>query len=229
MKFFNAKQTSAEAPAEQLAQEVGAEADGFLLYRHPKARRVAALADVVARSAGVGDADRFALRVAAHLHHAGMLAMKRDYIARQGTLTPDERLDLARHPVVAEGEAARIGFARDVQLLVRWQHERWDGDGYPDALEETRIPLPARILRVVDSYVALTDSRPWREALTREAALQHLHANAGLEFDPKIVHLFSRIDSHSALMPYAVVSQQDESHTSDASRSASEISGEAAR
>jgi HD-GYP domain-containing protein (c-di-GMP phosphodiesterase class II) len=83
--------------------------------------------------------------------------------------------------------AARASANRDVQLLVRWHHEWWNGSGYPDALRQNEIPLAARILRVADSYAALTDARPYRPALTEEEARNQIVERAAIEFDPAVV------------------------------------------
>ena len=109
-------------------------ADEFEGYAHPHAARIARLADELAKLFGLGRADRLSLRLAALAHDLGELAMRRDYIKRAGPLTEEERLDLARHPVIGEQEAARAGADRGAQLLVRWHHEWWSGAGYPDAL-----------------------------------------------------------------------------------------------
>src|SRR5204862_3063470 len=70
-----------------------------------------------------------------------------DALPISGPLSEAERLDLQRHPVIGEQEAARAGAERAVQLLVRWHHEWFSGAGYPDALRGEQIPLGARILR----------------------------------------------------------------------------------
>jgi len=210
MKIFNAKQTSSATNAEQLAEEIGIEADGFLRYRHPKAERVAALCEHTARLFSLGGEDRTALRLAALALDSGMLAMRRDYVARPGALTDDELADLARHPVVGEGEAARLGFNRAVQLLVRWHHEWWNGAGYPDHLRAGEVPLPARILRVADTYAALTDDRLWRAALTRNEALELLRSRAGFEFDPAVVNRFLQLSTQAALISYASATHANE-------------------
>jgi HD-GYP domain-containing protein (c-di-GMP phosphodiesterase class II) len=120
--------------------------------------------------------------------------MERDYIQSAGSLSEEERLDLSRHPVIGEREASRVGADRAAQLLVRWHHEWWNGTGYPDALRREEIPLAARILRVADSYAALTDTRPFRSALTEEQARRKLIERAGLEFDPAVVKVFLSIE-----------------------------------
>jgi HD-GYP domain-containing protein (c-di-GMP phosphodiesterase class II) len=73
--------------------------------------------------------------------------MDRPYLKETHILTPEEHLDMQRHPVIGEQETAKRGLPRGVQLLVRWHHERWNGDGYPDGLDGEHIPLAARILR----------------------------------------------------------------------------------
>ncbi len=129
--------------------------------------------------------------------------MERDYIQATSALAPEERLDLARHPVIGEREASRVGADRAAQLLVRWHHEWWNGAGYPDALRREEIPLAARILRVVDSYAALTDARPFRGALTVEAARRELVDRAGIEFDPNVVNVFLKLDGLPELESFA--------------------------
>ena len=108
-------------------------------------------------------------------------------------LSEQEKLDLMRHPVIGEQETARRGLNPAVQLLVRWHHEWWNGDGYPDNLRREQIPLGARILRVVDTYAALTDDRPFRSAVSVENARATLAQWAGLAFDPRVVFAFLRL------------------------------------
>src|SRR6185436_18776876 len=157
--------------------------DKFERYENPHAQRVAAIADEIAHAFHLARHDRGSLYAAALLHDLGEVAMERDYIQADRVLTAEERHDLARHPVIGEREASRVGADRAAQLLVRWHHEWWNGAGYPDALRREEIPLTARILRVADSYAALTDARPFRPALTEEAAKSELIDRAGIEFD----------------------------------------------
>lgn len=184
-------------------RRLAASVDAFEGYEHPHAARVARLSDELARHFGLSRDDRTSLVHAALLHDLGEMAMKRDYIGRAGPLKEEERLDLARHPVIGEQESARSGADRAVQLLVRWHHEWWNGAGYPDCLRAEQIPLKARILRVADSYAALTDSRPWRAAGTEAEARKHLTLWAGLEFDPAVVRAFLSLRDIPELRSYA--------------------------
>jgi HD-GYP domain-containing protein (c-di-GMP phosphodiesterase class II) len=178
-------------------------ADVFEQYANPHATRISAIAVEIAVLFHMAKHDRAALQTAALLHDLGESAMERDYIERAGPLTAEERIDLARHPIIGEKEAARAAAGRPVQLLVRWHHEWWNGYGYPDALRREEIPLAARILRVADSYAALTDSRPYRAALTHQEAKREIVSRAGVEFDPAVVQAFLALGPMPELMSYA--------------------------
>jgi putative two-component system response regulator len=179
-----------ENSVEELITQMAQAADEFEGYTEPHSLRIAALADALAAQFHLARADRAALRLAALAHDLGESAMQRDYIRRAAALNGEERLDLARHTIIGEQVVARAGADRAVQLLVRWHHEWWNGTGYPDALRGEQIPLAARILRVVDSYAAITSARPFRPALGVEEAREHLTDWAGLEFDPRVVQRF---------------------------------------
>ncbi len=183
-------------------------ADEFEGYAHAHAARIARLADEVAKLFHLGRQDRFVLRIAALAHDLGEVAMERAYIKRTGPLNEEEWLDLARHPIIGEQEAARAGADRGAQLLVRWHQEWWNGMGYPDALQREQIPLAARILRVTDAYASLTDKRPFRPARTEEEARRHLTEWAGIEFDPRVVQAFLSLESIAELRSYASTDAQ---------------------
>ncbi len=224
------------AEKERIAGEVfvrlAAAVDEFENYAHPHAVRVASLADELAKVFRLASADRSSLVSAALIHDVGEMTMKRDYIKRAGHLTEEERLDLARHPVIGEQEAARSGADRGAQLLVRWHHEWWNGGGYPDALRGEQIPLAARILRVADTYAALMDARPFRPAATEQEARRHLTQWAGLEFDPRVVRAFLALHGLPELRSYAGHehatggAQITEAHTRAAGRTSKQLSEE---
>lgn len=174
--------------------ELAKTADRFERYDHPHAQRIAIIADEIAMMFHMARHDRGSLHAAALLHDLGEVAMERDYIQASRPLTLEERIDLSRHPVIGEREASRVGADRAAQLLVRWHHEWWNGAGYPDALRREEIPLAARILRVADTYVALTDDRPFRRAWREEEARREIEDRAGIEFDPAVVKMFLAMD-----------------------------------
>ena len=182
---------------------LSARADEYENYAHPHGVRIAVIADQIARLFRLGPRDRFSLRIAALAHDLGELTMNRDYLNRRGTLSDDERIDLARHPLISEREAAAAGADRGAQLLVRWHHEWWNGTGYPDGLRFEQIPLGARILRAADGYASLTDARPYREAYTEQQARAHLIEWTGIEFDPRVVRALLSLEPFAELKGYA--------------------------
>ena len=190
------------AAAEAFA-ELAKTADRFERYDHPHAQRVAIIADEIAMMFHMARHDRGSLHAAALLHDLGEVAMERDYIQASRPLTLEERIDLSRHPVIGEREASRVGADRAAQLLVRWHHEWWNGAGYPDALRREEIPLAARILRVADTYAALTDARPFRAAWSEPEARREIEDGAGIEFDPAVVKMFLSMDPLSEMASYA--------------------------
>ena len=187
----------------EVFRDRSAGADEFEGYANPHARRIAVIVDHIGRSFNLGSRDRFSLRIAALAHDQGEVVMNRDYIRRPGPLSEDEKIDLARHPLLGEREAARAGADRGAQLLVRWHHEWWNGNGYPDGLRFEQIPLGARILRVADAYASLTDARPFRTAFTERQAREHLLEWTGLEFDPRVVRALLSLEPFKELKGYA--------------------------
>src|SRR5262249_30653305 len=152
---FSIKSVSTENLESDIFRKLAAKADDFEGYQHPHAERIARIADELGKIFNLAAKDRQSLRAAALLHDLGESSMNRDYIKRAGSLNGEERLDLARHPIIGEREAALVGADRATQLLVRWHHEWWNGTGYPDAMRREQIPLAARILRIADSYAAI--------------------------------------------------------------------------
>src|SRR4030095_5005391 len=192
-----------QAATIEFFRSLATETDRFERYAHPHAARVAAIADEIGKSFHLGPRDRLSLRVAALAHDLGEATMARDYIHRDGPLSDDERTDLARHPLLGEHTAAEAGADRGAQLLVRWHHEWWNGDGYPDGLRFEQIPLGARILRVADAYASLTDARPYRKAYSEKQAREHLLEWTGLEFDPRVVRALLALETFKELQGYA--------------------------
>ena len=182
--------------------ETSAAMDEFEGYRHPHGRRIAVIADALAERFNFASHDRSALSQAALVHDVGAMLMNREYIKTNRLLREEERLDMQRHTVIGEQEAAKRGLSRAVQLLVRWHHEWWNGFGYPDALSGEQIPLAARILRVADTFCAITDARPFRAAISAAEAKKHLIEWAGIEFDPKIVKIFLLLEGLSELQSF---------------------------
>lgn len=204
MESIFATESQAGMSSDEPLAQISAAMDEFEGYAHPHGRRVAVISEAIAEKFNFASHDRHALRQAALVHDIGEMVMNREYIKASRLLREEERIDMQRHTVIGEQEAAKRGLSRAVQLLVRWHHEWWNGAGYPDALEREQIPLAARILRVADTFAALTDSRPYSVAISASEAKRYLVEWSGIEFDPKVVKAFLSLANLPELESFAV-------------------------
>lgn len=199
-----------EAQFDERVLKIARAVDEFEGYQNAHAARIAALSDALAHQFNLASHDRHSLRQAALVHDIGELVMNRNYIKSNRLLHEEERVDVQRHTVIGEQEAAKRGLDRAVQLIVRWHHEWWSGAGYPDALEGEQTPLAARILRVCETYAAMTDDRPFRAAISEAEAKRYLTEWAGIEFDPKIVKAFLALENMQELESYVETIKEEQ-------------------
>ena len=134
------------------------------------------------------------LQSSAPLHDLGIVAVPDAVLRKPGPLDADEWTVMRAHPLlgaqlIGDDPSDVLGMARDIALC---HHERWDGTGYPSGLAGEQIPLAARIVAIADSFDAMTSPRPYREALSEEAAVAQIRAGAGTAFEPRLVDAFLR-------------------------------------
>jgi diguanylate cyclase (GGDEF)-like protein/putative nucleotidyltransferase with HDIG domain len=156
-------------------------------YTADHARIIAEQAEAVGRRLGMDEAELRDLRLGAVFHDIGKIAVPEAILNKPGPLTPAERDVMQRHTVVGEQILAPVEFLAGVCRLVRHEHERWDGGGYPDGLGGEQIPLGSRIILACDAFHAMTSDRPYRRALPEGVAQAELRRNAGTQFDPAVV------------------------------------------
>lgn len=140
------------------------------------------------------------LQLAASLHDIGKVGIPDNVLLKPGKLTSDERAVMERHPVIGADTLAavqnRLGKDPLVDLslkVARSHHERWDGNGYPDRIAGSAIPLAARIVALADVYDALTSVRVYKPAFSHEKATDIILAGRGTQFDPDVVDAFVRV------------------------------------
>lgn len=126
------------------------------------------------------------------LYDIGKIGVTEAVLSKTGGLTDKERRAAEAHSEIGADLLSSVGVLQPAIDAVRSHHERWDGSGYPDGLRGQEIPLLARIIAVVDSFDAMTVDRPWREAMTLEAARAQIEQGAGTAFDPSVVMAFGR-------------------------------------
>jgi putative two-component system response regulator len=160
-------------------------------YTAGHCERLAGAATTLGRSLGVDESTVRALRLGGFLHDLGKIAVPDRVLLKPGRLDADERVIIETHPVVGEDLVKGLKTLSAVLPIIRHHHERWDGSGYPDGLRGEAIPLPARIMAIVDVYDALTTIRPYKPALSNEVAISILlrETDAGL-WDPRMTTAF---------------------------------------
>jgi putative nucleotidyltransferase with HDIG domain len=163
-------------------------------YTGKHAERVAAYAMEIARVLGVPIADAPEIEFGFLLHDIGKLAIPDAILYKPGALTDCERALMAQHPQIGADIVREIDFLGEAAQVVRSHHERWDGHGYPDGLIGEQIPLAARVFAVADVLDALTTERPYRPASPLGVARKMIVAEAGGQFDPRVVEAFTAID-----------------------------------
>ena len=176
---------------------------GVLRERQPGLGRhmegVGALAAALSKRLGLQTEDLDEIARAAELHDIGKMAIPDQILVNPGPLDDEEWELMHKHTVIAERMLSVTPALGPVAKLIRWSHERWDGAGYPDGLVGPAIPIGSRIIAICDAYEAMTEKRPYRQALSAEDALAELRRNAGTQFDPDLVEVFIEVVSGGAV------------------------------
>jgi HD-GYP domain-containing protein (c-di-GMP phosphodiesterase class II) len=172
-------------------------------YTADHCRSVVELVTDVADEMRIPAAQRQELEFAALLHDVGKIAIPKDILNKPAKLTDEEFELIKTHTIEGQLLLDRVGgLLGRVGEIVRSCHERWDGRGYPDGLAGEAIPLAARIVFCCDAYNAMTTDRPYRNAMSREAAIAELRDNSGTQFDPQVVVAVETVVSEQVQYPY---------------------------
>jgi putative nucleotidyltransferase with HDIG domain len=137
------------------------------------------------------------LQQLAHLaglvHDIGKIGLPAGLLEKPGALTLDERRQMEQHPVIGERILRNVETYTEIAEVVRYHHERIDGQGYPDGLASEEIPLLARIIAVADAYNAMTSDRPYRDAMPSRVARLRLAQAVESQFATSVVAAFEAI------------------------------------
>ncbi len=155
-------------------------------YTGDHSESVVEVAGRVAESLAVAPAEIERIRTAALLHDIGKVGVPDEILHKPGPLDDREWDVMREHPAIGERILRAIPGMGQVAKMVRHEHERWDGGGYPDGLSGDQIPLGSRIILACDAYHAMTSNRPYREAMSHTDAVAELTRHAGTQFDPEV-------------------------------------------
>jgi putative nucleotidyltransferase with HDIG domain len=148
--------------------------------------------DIAARM-GMDAAQQELAHLCGLVHDIGKIGLKAGLLEKPGALTLEERREMQRHSEIGERILANVDTYAEVASIVRHHHERVDGQGYPDGIGGTDIPLMSRIIAVADAYNAMTSNRPYRDAMPSRVARLRLAQAVETQFDTSIVAAFEAI------------------------------------
>ena len=154
---------------------------------------VVRLACAVGRLLSLEPASLVELEFAARLHDVGKIRVPDAILHKPGPLDEDEYETICCHSAWGAETLSSIPGLEAVATVVRFHHERWDGEGYPDRLRGARIPLASRIICACDAYAAMTADRPYRGALEPFDALTEICSKSGSQFDPAVVDALAEV------------------------------------
>ncbi len=145
------------------------------------------LACEVAERLGLPESEVERVRDGAMLHDVGKVAIPNEVLFKDGPLDEREWAVMREHPAIGERILRRTPELARIAPLVRHEHERWDGLGYPDGLRGAEIPIGSRIILACDAYHAMITARPYRAPMSQEMAMRELSEGSGHQFDPTVV------------------------------------------
>jgi HD-GYP domain-containing protein (c-di-GMP phosphodiesterase class II) len=159
-------------------------------YTRGHSERVSQYAARLGHAHGLAPKEIERLEYAALLHDLGKLAVPGSILVKPGRLEECEMDQIREHPGRGSEMISKIPPLRDLAIAVAQHHEWFDGGGYPNHLGGSDLGVAGRILAVADAFDAMTSTRAYRPARTREEAVAELINRAGSQFDPEVVRLF---------------------------------------
>jgi diguanylate cyclase (GGDEF)-like protein/PAS domain S-box-containing protein len=164
------------------------EARDYLTEGHGE--RLQELVELFAKNLGLPEHQIADLRLLAHFHDIGKVGIPDQILFKPGALSEDEWTVMRQHADIGYRIANSVPDLVPIAPWILSHHERWDGKGYPQGLAGKNIPLPCRILALVDTYDAMTNDRPYRKAASSQDAVLELKKFSGSQFDPELAFRF---------------------------------------
>ena len=162
-------------------------------YTAGHSRAVAIYSRDIARRMGMppGECERAFL--CGLVHDIGKVGLPASLLGKDGPLTLDERRQMQEHSAIGERILREVAAYEDIARIVRHHHERIDGEGYPDGIQDEEIPVLSKVIAVADAYNAMTSSRPYRDAMPSRVARLRLAQAVESQFDTSVVAAFEAI------------------------------------
>ena len=182
-----------EASGLSFASALVAALDARDKYTAGHSAAVAVYARDIARRMGLSEAEQQLAHLSGLLHDIGKVGLPAGILEKSGPLSLEERRVMEDHSVIGERILSNVDQYGELATIVRHHHERVDGNGYPDHLENAEIPLISKIIAVADAYNAMTSGRPYRDAMPSRVARLRLAQAVDSQFDTSVVAAFEAI------------------------------------
>jgi putative nucleotidyltransferase with HDIG domain len=182
-----------EASGLSFASALVAALDARDKYTAGHSAAVAVYARDIARRMGLSEAEQQLAHLSGLLHDIGKVGLPAGILEKSGALSLEERRVMEDHSVIGERILSNVDQYGELATIVRHHHERVDGNGYPDRLEDAQIPLISKIIAVADAYNAMTSGRPYRDAMPSRVARLRLAQAVDSQFDTSVVAAFEAI------------------------------------
>jgi putative nucleotidyltransferase with HDIG domain len=174
----------------EAVESLNATVDAKDPYTAGHSARVQLIALTVAKELGASRDKLDAIRFGGLFHDIGKIAVPDSILTKEGPLDPEEYAFIQRHPSDGADIVGHFSRLRAAVPLIRHHHERWDGKGYPDRLAGDAIPVEACVVGLADAWDAMTTDRPYRPAMSVEAAAAEVQRCRGTQFAPDVVDAF---------------------------------------
>ncbi|MBU2462222.1 HD-GYP domain-containing protein [bacterium] len=156
-------------------------------YTKEHSNKVKRYAEAMGKRLYLSAGEMKALTAAAMLHDIGKYNMDNEILNKSGELTPEEYETIKSHTTKGAEIIGSMPLLKEIGRVIRYHHERYDGEGYPEGLRDEDIPYLARILGVAEAFDAMTSERPYKPKMSISEAILELETNSGTQFDPEAV------------------------------------------
>ena len=155
-------------------------------YTKGHSDRVSEYAVLLGKKLNLPDDDIEKLKIGGLFHDIGKIGIPDSILLKESKLTDEEYTKIKEHPVIGYNILENADMFKNILDIIKYHHERFDGNGYPERLAGTNILYLARITSIVDSFDAMTSKRSYRDSLPMDVVKSEILENLGSQFDPEI-------------------------------------------
>ncbi|WP_430883963.1 HD-GYP domain-containing protein [Fusibacter sp. JL216-2] len=159
-------------------------------YTNGHSHRVAEYSVKIAEQLNLSPKEIETVKTAALLHDIGKIGIKDEVLNKPGKLDFKEFYEVQQHPEIGANIIKDVAALQRVSVIIRYHHERFDGNGYPDSINGDQLPIESAIIAVADAYDAMTSDQSYRKAMSHEAAVEIIRSASGSQFHPEVVDVF---------------------------------------